>query len=89
MPALAPVPPRVFKRMLELAGYDVVKENKHTWVLVCNAHPAVVPKLGELIALDAMESVLNAAQINNAKFFELLATARNDLGITEGGKVKA
>lgn len=80
MAALAPVAPRVFKRILELSGYEAVAEDSYSWVLICNDHAAVVPKQGDAVALDAMHSVLDAAQINNATFFELLEQAKKDLG---------
>ena len=81
MPALAPVPPRVFKRLLELANYQCIAEDSHCWILLSGNHPAVVPKNGDLIALEVMDSILNAAQVNNLRYFELLARARADCGL--------
>jgi len=81
MPALAPEPPRVFKRILELAGYECVAEDTHCWILVSGAHPAVVPKHGELIAMEIMHSTLHAARIDNETYFRFLAQAKTDCGL--------
>lgn len=81
MPALAPVAPRVFKRILELAGYESIAEDAYCWILLSGRHPAVIPKIGDLVALEIMDSILNAAQINNLKYFEFLEQAKIDCGL--------
>ena len=81
MPALAPIAPRLLKRILELDGYKCVAEDAHTWILLSHDHPAVVPKFGELVALEIMDSLLNIAQIDNQKFFTYLQQAKKDCGL--------
>ncbi len=36
----------------------------------------IVPKLGELLALDVLHRALNAAQIDNKTYFDLLERAK-------------
>jgi len=61
--------------MLELDGYACVAEDNYTWILLSHNHPAVIPKIGDLLALEIMHSILDAAQIDNARFFTLLGQA--------------
>jgi hypothetical protein len=81
MPALAPVPPRVLKRILELDGYECVAEDATCWILLSKNHPAVIPKIGDLVALEIMDSVLSPSQMSNRRYFELLEQARKDCGL--------
>lgn len=83
MPALAPVPPEVFKRIFEKAGYVLEAENEHTWMLISGDHPAVIPKYGRLVAIDIMESNLGPSGINDRDYFAHLEEVKIDMGITE------
>jgi hypothetical protein len=72
MPAIAPIPPWAMKEILELFGFQVIAEDEYNWVLsetkdhlgVAEAgekEPIVLPKLGELLALDVMmQTVIHA-----------------------------
>jgi len=50
-------------------------------MLLSGDHPAVVPKHGDVVVLEIMDSILNAAQVDNARYFELLARARMDCAL--------
>jgi len=39
----------------------------------------IIPKLGELVALDVMMGAMDAAQMNNGRYFELLPKAQKEL----------
>lgn len=81
MPALAPPAPNVFKKMLELCGYVCDSEGIDNWVMVCNDHVAVIPKSGDSVDLEIMDSILGPAEIDNERYFQLLADAKKDLGL--------
>jgi hypothetical protein len=69
------------KRILELAGYECVAENTSCWMLVSEMHPAIVPKIGDVVALEIMDSLLNGAKMDNRTYFEYLAQAKIDCGL--------
>jgi len=73
MPALAPVPPETLKRILEKYGYHLLKDDEYNWVLVHDEKdlPIVIPKLGDLVAVDVMMGALNMAKMDNATYFSL------------------
>ncbi len=77
MPALAPIPPRLFKRILELHGYRTVREDAHNWALVRGDEelPIILPKAGEAVAVEVMMSALNRARMDNATYFTLRGRA--------------
>lgn len=87
MPALATVPPKTLKRIMELAGYELAADNLYTWVLICNRHPIVIPKLGPLVSLEIMENVLGSAQIDHQRFFELKSVAEAEERARAAGAV--
>jgi hypothetical protein len=80
MAALAPIPARKLKQMLEADGYTVKHEDDENWIMdrgpddetlsipkYCN------PEHGNVMALEVMDSLLAKAKINDRKYFELLA----------------
>lgn len=87
MPALAPIPPGLLKRVLELDGYRVITEDLLNWVLVKDAKelfPIILPKIGTVVALDVMMDALHKAQMSNGRYFELRGLANTD-GFIVGG----
>jgi len=50
-------------------------------MLVSEMHPAIVPKIGDVVALEIMDSLLNGAKIDNRTYFEYLAQAKIDCGL--------
>ncbi len=70
----APVPPAVFKRMLELYGYTPEGEDAHTWYLGKRDEPMpliMLPKAGDLLSLQLMMPILDALSISDGVFFHL------------------
>ena len=78
MPALAPVAPDIFRRILELYGYKTVQEDEYNWALARNAKdiPLIIPKKGKLVALDIMMDALDKAKMDNGTFFTLKEAAQ-------------
>jgi hypothetical protein len=74
MPALRPVPPEVFRKILEADGFDVINENEATWILAkgVDGFPVCVPKLGRFVNVDVMMGVLNESNIDDATYFRLI-----------------
>ncbi len=78
MPAPAPVSPAVFKKALELHGFELVDEDEFNWGLFkadSNPPVVVIPKEGETVSLTVMMAVLDQQKIDNATFFSLVARA--------------
>ena len=75
MPALVPIPARKLKVMFEAYGYAVVHEDDYNWSM--NRGPnddiLVIPKLGEVLAIEVMDALLCKAKIDNRTYFALLA----------------
>lgn len=73
-PALAPVPPDIFKRMLELDGFQVGYESGDYWILVKEdalRPQIVISKEGDVMSIGVMENILHQLQMDNKKFFDL------------------
>ena len=75
MAALAPIPARKLKAMFEEYGYVVVHEDYYNWAMERGPgdETLIIPKLGEVLAIEVMDSLLAKAKINDRKYFELLA----------------
>ena len=75
MAALAPIPARKLKQMVELEGYAVRHEDDDNWVMDRGPDDEIlnIPKAGRVLALDVMDSLLAKAKINDRKYFDLLA----------------
>lgn len=78
MPAVACIPPKVLKCILELDGFTVRHEDDYNWAMMKDdvLEIVIVPKHGDLVALDVLMNALDAAQMNNVKYFDLLDKAR-------------
>lgn len=74
MAALTPISGRKLKAMLEADAYAVMHEDDYTWTMYRpGAEILDVPKLGDVMAMEIMYSLLHKAQINDRKYFDLLA----------------
>ena len=75
MAALAPIPARKLKMMVELDGYAVMHEDDDNWIMDRGPDDEIlnIPKAGRVLALDVMDSLLAKAKINDRKYFDLLA----------------
>ena len=82
MAALAPVPPKVLKRLLELDGFTVDHEDDYAWSLTKPGIDEVIvlPKYGRVLSMDAHMSTIDKAKIDNARYFQLIDQARYDCG---------
>jgi hypothetical protein len=79
MSALAPIPTYLLKAILELDGFKVAAEDSLNWVLVKEVGevlPIIIPKVGKLVAVDLLMGALHKAQMNDARYFELLELAK-------------
>jgi hypothetical protein len=73
-PAVAPIPPIALKDILCLHGYRVTAEDDFNWSLVDknpNSEPIIIPKIGDLVALDVMMQTLIDAKLNLSTYFAL------------------
>jgi hypothetical protein len=61
-PAVAPIPPGALKTILEMYGFVVIAEDGFNWVLEdpkqADSEPIVIPKIGELVAVEVMMQAL-------------------------------
>jgi len=80
---LTPIPPPVFRKILELDGFELVAEDRNAWILECNKQPLVVPKNRDFLAAEIMEELLERAGIRERKYEELLAHAMHNMGIIQ------
>src|SRR5437660_5072491 len=76
MPAvLAPIPPVALKQIIELYGFKLLSEDDYNWLLADpsqpNNEPIVLPKMGELVAIDVMMQALIDAKMGYATYFAL------------------
>lgn len=63
MPTLGHLPPRVLKRVLELDGFLVEREDDYNWILTKRSVDGVVivPKRGPFVAADVLHRAVAAA----------------------------
>jgi len=73
MPIPAPVPPQIFKQLLERYGYDMIKEDAGNWHFAKgeNDRPILLPKTGEVVLVDVMSNILHKTKMDNGTFFRL------------------
>ena len=79
MAALAPIPARLLKQMLEADGYLVKHEDDDNWIMdrgpddeILNIPKYGDPEHGNVMALEVMDSLLAKARITDRKYFDLL-----------------
>lgn len=68
----APVSPDQFKRILEHCGLTIIAESENNWLFERRTgpgRPIPVPKLGALVAVEVMSSILHFANINHRDYF--------------------
>ena len=82
MPAIACIPPWAMKEILTHFGFQVIAEDEYNWVLsetkdhlgVAEAgekEPIILPKLGDLLAVDVMMDTLIKAKLDLHTYFAL------------------
>jgi hypothetical protein len=74
MPALAQVPPKALKEVLELHGWKVGYEDSYNWLLEkSEKDPLPIPKRIKLVQFEIHEHCLKVADISWGEYIELLA----------------
>lgn len=76
-PALAPIPGWALKDILIEYGFKVSFEDEYNWILdepkQPDVEPIVIPKKGEVVALDVMMDTIINARIPYGTYFALKA----------------
>jgi hypothetical protein len=96
MPAIACIPPWAMKEMLELFGFQVIVEDEYNWVLsetkdhlgvatATEKEPIILPKRGDLLALDVMMDTLIKSQMDLHTYFALKSRVLGTLDLTAEG----
>jgi hypothetical protein len=97
MPAVACIPPWAMKEILEYFGFSVIVEDEYNWVLsetknhsgialAGEVEPIILPKLGDLLALDVMMDTLIKAKMDLHTYFALKAKVTGTLDGLVGDK---
>jgi hypothetical protein len=92
MPAIACIPPWAMKEILTLFGFLVIAEDEYNWVMsktkdhlgvaeVDEKEPIILPKRGELLALDVMMTTLINAKLDLHTYFALKAKVTGTLDL--------
>ncbi len=77
--SLAPIPPPVFKAILEKEGFKIQRDTEYIWAFFKDDSPApviILPKKGKLVALDVMMDILDQIKMNDGKYLALLEEVR-------------
>ena len=80
MAAIALPPPKILKRIFELAGYRCVLEDSYCWTMESNSQVIPIPKHGKLVTREPFETALDSAQMNNKDYFDHLKIAEQESG---------
>ncbi len=77
MAAPRPVPPAVLRRIFELKGYHVERQDEFNWVLFKSTQDPIImiPKTVSLVPSDVLMHLLDEAVIDDAEYFALVARA--------------
>jgi hypothetical protein len=70
VPTLGHLPPKVLKRVLELDGFLVEREDDYNWTLTKQSIDGVVivPKLGSFVATDVLYRAVAAAPTHHKPY---------------------
>ena len=82
MPSHKPETPAIFKRILELDGFQVIHEDDLNWALFKDdfglVQPIIIPKQMTLIPLDIMSNVLHRAKMPPGTYLDHLRVANEE-----------
>jgi hypothetical protein len=92
MPAIACIPPWAMREVLEHFGFQIIAEDEYNWVLSeTKQHlgvatpeekePIILPKLGDLLALDVMMDTLIKAKLDLHTYIALKAKVLGTLDL--------
>lgn len=80
MPIERPVSPSVFRKILELDGFKLVKQDDYNWAFYKDGagliHPVILPHTVDLVPLEVMSSILDIAKIPPGTYATLLKEAQ-------------
>lgn len=97
MPSIKCIPPWAMKEILEMFGYRVIAEDEYNWVLSDapdhiealrqpdSKDPLILPKLGDLLAVDVMMDTLIKAKLDYHTYFALKARVLGTLDLIAEG----
>lgn len=95
MPAIACIPPWAMKEILEQFGYEVIAEDEYNWAMMDRKEtsggakeerePLILPKRGELLALDIQMDTLIKAKLDLHTYFSIKARVLGTLDLTAEG----
>jgi hypothetical protein len=95
-PAITPVPPWALKEILVAYGFRVVFEDDYNWIFDEPSHseiePLLVPKIGDVVAVDVMMDTLVNARMTFGAYQTLkdqvLGAKWHSLGPDDQDRVK-
>jgi len=71
--AIAPISPDLLCRILKAVGYSVLGDDEFNWAMSRDKSeaPIIIPKKGEVVAVDVLMGALDHAKMDNRTFFTL------------------
>jgi hypothetical protein len=91
MPAIACIAPHTMKRILHLYGWVVIGEDEFNWVLAEknpaseDSEPVVLPKLGDLLALDVQMDIMFKTKLDLHTYAVLKQRVTGETGLQAEG----
>jgi hypothetical protein len=96
MPAVACIPPWAMKEILAHYGFQAIAEDEYNWVLsdtkdhlgiteASPKEPLILPKRGDLLALDVMMDTLIKSKMDLHIYFALKARVMGTLDLAADG----
>lgn len=72
MGIVAPVAPEVMKWMLEQHGWSISGQDSFNWRMTNPASKeiVIVPKLGTILAIDVLDSILQRSEMTDKQYLE-------------------
>jgi hypothetical protein len=73
-----PISPKLFKRVLEKCGYEMIDGDNVCWLMESNGQILVIPQTMRLIPEDILEDLLVQAEITEERLTQILAQIAAD-----------
>ena len=84
---VTPLPPSVLRKISELDHCEMLASGPYTWTFgIKGKILRPVPNNLEFVPTEVVESILNDAEISEAKYERLLAQAKDKMGILHLGQ---
>lgn len=83
MTTFSPAPPPLLLQALLLDDYTIVMEDDHNWCVSKDdaEEPIIVPKKGEMVALEIIDDIRAKAGWDNKRYLQLIGKASANTGI--------